>query len=80
MYYEPRNVHEIIYTMTAQSFLFAFEVWQQAHSELCNCFRNKEGEQKDKPECISYLISIPYAIIYQKNLFKTILNTIHDAF
>jgi len=40
-------------------FLFAFEAWKQAHSKLCNCFHNEEGEQKDKSEYSSCFISIP---------------------
>jgi len=40
-------------------FLFAFKVWKQARSWLRNCFRNAEGDQKDKPECTTYLITIP---------------------
>jgi elongation factor P--beta-lysine ligase len=40
-------------------FLFVFKAWQQAHSELCNCFRNEEDGQKDKPECTSYKIPVP---------------------
>ncbi|MEE9345177.1 MAG: hypothetical protein V3U88_06180 [Methylococcales bacterium] len=27
---------------------FIFKARKQAHSELCNCFRNAEDEQKDK--------------------------------
>jgi len=44
---------------TGAVFLFAFKARKQAHSWLRNCFRTAEGEQKDKPECTTYLISIP---------------------
>ncbi len=43
----------------AQDFLFVFKARKQVHSELCNCFRNAEDEQKDKPECTSHKIPIP---------------------
>jgi hypothetical protein len=29
-------------------FLFGFKARRQAHSELCNCRRNAEAEQKDQ--------------------------------
>jgi len=42
-----------------EEFLFGFKARKQAHSKLCNCFRNAEAEQKYKSECTSYKIPIP---------------------
>ena len=35
-------------------FLFGFEARQQAHSQLCNCWRNAEAGQKDQQDGIFF--------------------------
>ena len=35
-------------------FLFGFKARQQAHSELCNCWRNAEAKQKDQQDSIFF--------------------------
>jgi len=35
-------------------FLFGFKARQQGHSELCNCWGNAEGEQKDQQDGIFF--------------------------
>ncbi len=63
-----RNGNEIT-SETGAGFLFIFKARKQAHSKLCNCFRNAEDGQKDKP--VSDVIK--FTFLTQSQNFNVIL-------